>query len=107
MSRWWKKFKVKQKKTTPDFNKRRKAFRGVTRKMEVESIQKDLKEITGKKEKMASPDTRGDTVLSVERAIIKDPHYKYGDIDWLKKASKAIKRTRKHLDKYEDIYKKK
>ena len=102
MSRWWKKFKVKQKKTTPDFNKRRKAFRGVTRKMEVESIQKDLKEITGKKEKIGE-----DTQLSIDRAVIKSPHYRYGDLDWLRKASKAIKRTQKHIKGYEDIYKKK
>ena len=88
MSRWWKKFKVKQKKTTPDFNKRRAAFRGASRKIEVDSIQKELKAVTGEREKMSG------NIMKDKAAI-------------MKKANKAMDRTTKHLERYEDIYKKK
>jgi len=100
MSRWWKKFKVKQKKTTPDFNKRRAAFRGASRKIEADSIKKELKAVTGKNEKMGE-----DTILDVDRTLVKKHHMLQGD--FLKKASKAVDRTQKHLKRYEDIYKKK
>jgi len=88
MSRWWKKFKVKQKKTTPDFNKRRAAFRGASRKIEVDSIQKELRAVTGEKEKMSG------NIMKDKAAI-------------MRKADKAMDRTQKHLERYEDIYKKK
>tara|TARA_R100001086_G_C11737963_1_gene231613 strand:- start:134 stop:400 length:267 start_codon:yes stop_codon:yes gene_type:complete len=88
MSRWWKKFKVKQKKTTPDFNKRRRVFREATRKGEVASIQKELRSVTGEREKMSG------NIMKDKAAVTK-------------KASKALDRTQKHLKTYEDVYKKK
>jgi len=88
MSRWWKKFKVKQKKTTPDFNKRRQAFRGASRTIEKDSIQKELQAVTKEKKKMSGN-------------IMKD------NADIIRRAGKVIDRTQKHLERYEDIYKKK
>ena len=103
MSRWWKKFKVKQKKTTPDFNKRRAAFRGASRKIEVDSIKKELKAVTGKNEKIGK-----NVFRDIDRTIVKDD-IRTGNLrgDFLKRVKKVTDRTAKHLDRYEDIYKKK
>tara|TARA_Y100001951_G_scaffold24281_1_gene18736 strand:+ start:155 stop:451 length:297 start_codon:yes stop_codon:yes gene_type:complete len=98
MSRWWKKFKVKQKKTTPDFNKRRAAFRGASRKIEVDSIKKELKAVTGKDEKIGKNVFRDIDETLVKRNLRGD---------YLKKVKKATDRTADHLKRYEDIYKKK
>tara|TARA_R100000656_G_scaffold4234_1_gene5981 strand:- start:730 stop:996 length:267 start_codon:yes stop_codon:yes gene_type:complete len=87
MSRWWKRFKVK-KKTTPDFNKRRAAFRGASRTIEKDSIQKELQAVTKEKKKMSGN-------------IMKD------NADIIRRAGKVIDRTQKHLERYEDVYKKK
>ena len=102
MSRWWKKFKVKQKKTTPDFNERRRVFREATRKGELKKIQKDLKEITGKKEKMGE-----DTMLNIDKALIIEKPYLLQRGEFLKKTKKVTDRTAAHLKTYEDVYKKK
>jgi hypothetical protein len=85
MSRWWKRFKVKQK-TTPDINKRRAAFRGATRRVQMDSLRKEAKAIRKEGEGAR---------LSAA-----------GQEKYVKRTKKLTERTEKHIKDFEDIYKK-